>query len=99
MFNVKYLACTTIEEFFDESKNDASKRAYNLKSIKIESADGRLGNNSSSPMSDTDSIISISDLYSLVKTYDKDFSSGKTTDHLRSRLSRSGETSAKIIRL
>ena len=73
MFNVKYLACTTIEEFFDESKNDASKRAYNLKSIKIEPVSGREGKNPTTPFAETGSTISISDLYSLVKTYDKDF--------------------------
>lgn len=70
-----YLAVTTIEEYFDESKNSASRRAYNLKAIKIEPADGRLEiKNSTSPMSNAGSTISISDLYALVKTYDKKFS-------------------------
>ena len=69
-----YLAVSTVEEYYDESKRSVSKRAYNLKAIKIESADGRLENTvSTSPMSDTDSIISISELYSLVKQYDKNF--------------------------
>lgn len=76
IYNSKeYLAVTTVEEYYDESKNGVSRRAYNLKNIKIESADGRLEKISTSPMSDTDSTISISDLYALVKGYDKDFKS------------------------
>lgn len=76
IYNSKeYLAVTTVEEYYDESKNGVSRRAYNLKNIKIESADGRLEKISTSPMSDTDSTISISDLYALVKDYDKDFKS------------------------
>lgn len=76
IYNSKeYLAVTTVEEYYDESKNGVSRRAYNLKNIKIESADGRLEKISTSPMSDTDSTISISDLYALVKSYDKDFKS------------------------
>lgn len=76
IYNSKeYLAVTTVEEYYDESKNGVSRRAYNLKNIKIESADGRLEKISTSPMSDADSTISISDLYALVKGYDKDFKS------------------------
>jgi hypothetical protein len=76
IYNSKeYLAVTTVEEYYDESKNGVSRRAYNLKNIKIESADGRLEKISTSPMSDTDSTVSISDLYALVKGYDKDFKS------------------------
>lgn len=76
IYNSKeYLAVTTVEEYYDESKNGVSRRAYNLKNIKIESADGRLEKISTSPMSDTDSTTSISDLYALVKGYDKDFKS------------------------
>ena len=71
-----YLAVTTIEEYFDESNNSALRRAYNLKAIKIEPADGRLEINSTSPLSDAGSTISISNLYNLVKTNDKDFSAG-----------------------
>ena len=71
-----YLAVTTIEEYFDESNNSALRRAYNLKAIKIEPADGRLEINSTSPLSDAGSTISISNLYNLVKTNDKNFSAG-----------------------
>ena len=71
--NSEYIAVTTVEEYYNESVNDISRRAYNLKSIKIEPADGRLEKISTSPMSDTGSTISISDLYSLVKSNDKNF--------------------------
>lgn len=71
--NSEYIAVTTVEEYYNESVNDVSRRAYNLKSIKIEPADGRLEKISTSPMSDTGSTISISDLYSLVKSNDKNF--------------------------
>ncbi len=71
--NSEYIAVTTVEEYYNESVNDFSKRAYNLKSIKIEPADGRLEKISTSPMSGTGSTISISDLYSLVKSNDKNF--------------------------
>ena len=71
-----YLAVTTIEEYFDGSNNSALRRAYNLKAIKIEPADGRLEINSTSPLSDAGSTISISNLYNLVKTNDKNFSAG-----------------------
>lgn len=71
--NSEYIAVTTVEEYYNESVNDVSRRAYNLKSIKIEPADGRLEKISTSPMSGTGSAISISDLYSLVKSNDKNF--------------------------
>lgn len=71
--NSEYIAVTTVEEYYNESVNDVSRRAYNLKSIKIEPADGRLEKISTSPMSGTGSTISISDLYSLVKSNDKNF--------------------------
>lgn len=50
-----------------------SRRAYNLKAIKIEPAGGQLGINSSSSVPVTDSTYSISNLYEFVKIYDKDF--------------------------
>ena len=70
--NDLYIAKVTVEEYGAEN---GGRRFYNLKTIKIESADGRLEKISTSPMSDTDSTISISDLYALVKGYDKDFKS------------------------
>ncbi len=72
-----YIAKITVEEFYNETSKDVSKRAYNLKAIKIEPAGGQIGNNSSSSIPDTDSMISVSNLYALVKQYDKDFTPGK----------------------
>ena len=69
-----YIAKTTVEEFYNQTSNNISRRAYNLKAIKIEPAGGQLGNISSSSRPDTSSINSIADLYALVKTFDKDFS-------------------------
>ena len=66
-----------MEECYNETINGPDRRAYNLKVIKIEPVGGQLGNDSSSSVPVTDSKVSISDLYSLVKTYDKDFHSGK----------------------
>ncbi len=70
--NDLYIAKVTEEEYGAEN---GGRRFYNLKGIKIESADGRLEKISTSPMSGTDSTISVSDLYALVKGYDKDFKS------------------------
>ncbi len=47
-----------------------------MKAIKIEPAGGQIGNTSSSSVPVTGSTISISNLYNLVKTNDKDFSAG-----------------------
>lgn len=70
--NDLYIAKVTVEEYGAEN---GGRRFYNLKGIKIESAGGQLGITSSSSRPDTDSTISISDLYALVKGYDKDFKS------------------------
>lgn len=72
-----YIAKVSVEEFLDTSTNEIKRKAYHLKGIKIETADGRAieGNpTTSTSRSDTVSIKSISDLFNLVKTYDKDFS-------------------------
>ena len=71
-----YIAKSTVEEFFNISSNDVARKAYNLKAIKIEPAGGQIGNTSSSSVPGTGSTISISNLYDLVKTNDKDFSAG-----------------------
>ena len=71
-----YIAKSTVEEFFNISSNDVARKAYNLKAIKIEPAGGQIGNTSSSSVPVTGSTISISNLYNLVKTNDKDFSAG-----------------------
>ncbi len=69
-----YIAKTTIEEYYNETIKNAARRAYNLKAIKIEPVGGQLGLKSSSSIPGTSSIVSIADLYELVKTYDKEFS-------------------------
>ncbi len=70
-----YIAKITVEEYYNQGKNNISRKAYNLKAIKIEPAGGQFRiNNSSSSVPVTDSIYSISDLYEFVKTFDKDFS-------------------------
>lgn len=69
-----YIAKTTVEEFYNQGKNGVSRKAYNLKAIKIEPAGGQFRiKNSSSSVPVTDSIYSIADLYKFVKSYDKDF--------------------------
>lgn len=75
-----YIAKSTVEEFYNETTKGVSRRAYNLKAIKIEPAGGQLGISSSSSRPVTDSTLSISSLYSLVKTYDKDFHPGKAVN-------------------
>lgn len=70
--NDLYIAKVTVEEYGAEN---GGRRFYNLKTIKIEPAGGQLGITSTSSRPDTDSTISISDLYALVKGYDKDFKS------------------------
>ncbi len=72
--NRQYIAKTTVEEYYNETIDDVSRRAYNLKAIKIEPVGGQIGDNSSSSIPDTSSIISISDLYKFVNSFDKDFS-------------------------
>ena len=70
----QYVAKTTVEEYYNESTDDISQRAYNLKAIKIEPAGGQLGTSSSSSVPITDSVNSISGLFRFVKAYDKEFS-------------------------
>ena len=64
------------EEFDDVNSDGAIKRAYQLQTVKIETADGHaIDNNISTSMSrsDTVSINTVSDLFNLVKTSDKNF--------------------------
>lgn len=73
---VVYIAKVSVEEFIDTSTNESKRKAYHLRAIKIETADGwSKDNNESSytPRSNTVSIDSISDLVEFVKTYDKEF--------------------------
>ena len=58
-------------------------REYNLKAIKIEPAGGQLGIKSSSSIPDTSSIISISNLFAIVKRYDKNSSPTKFSIFLK----------------
>lgn len=57
-------------------------RAYNLKAIKIEPAGGGEGINPTTHNVGLGSIDSISDLFNLVKTFDKDFYAGKSVNPL-----------------
>ena len=69
-----YVAKIAVEEFYNEGTKNADRKAYHLQGIKIESAGGRFAVNTVlTPMPGTDSINSISDLFKLVKTYDKEF--------------------------
>ena len=69
-----YIAKVTVEEY--GSSENAGRRFYNLRGIKIEPVGGAPDANASyGTVPDTDSTVSISDLYALVKQYDKDFSS------------------------
>lgn len=70
---VPYIAKVTVEEY--GAGEEAHRRFYNLRGIKIEPVGGAPDAYTSyDTMPDTDSMISISDLYALVKTYDKKFS-------------------------
>ena len=68
-----FVDTTVSQKDYTETNGSVSRRAYNLKAIKIEPAGGQLGISSSSSRPDTSSTISVSDLYALVKRYDKDF--------------------------
>ena len=71
----QYIAKITVEEYFDEGTKEVNRKAYNLQGIKIEPAGGRfIANANTTSMPYTGSTISISDLFSLVKTFDKKFS-------------------------
>lgn len=64
----KYIAKISVEEFYDMGTNSIKKKVYHLRTIKIEPADGRSeGNPSTTPRSDTNSIKSVSDLFTFVK--------------------------------
>ena len=69
----EYIAKVSVEEYLDEGSGTIKRKAYHLQSIKIEAADGHATDKMSASMSrsDTASIDSISDLFKLVKTSDK----------------------------
>ncbi len=70
-----YIAKTTVEEYLDTNSKTIKRKGYHLRAIKIETAGGRATEETSASTSrpDTVSINSISDLFNLVKTYDKEF--------------------------
>lgn len=69
---VPYIAKVTVEE--NGADEEAHRRFYNLRGIKIEPVGGAPDAYTSyGTMPDTDSMVSISDLYTLIKTYDKKF--------------------------
>ena len=72
----------TVEEFFSDASDPNDKRFHNLRYIeKVADSIGSLTRNNSYGAESTNdastTIYSIADLYSLVKTYDKDFHAGK----------------------
>lgn len=70
--------CCRIEEFYDESKNADSLRAYNLRAIKIEPAGGREGIIPTTPVAGKDSTsISLAELFGIVKQHDERFTEGR----------------------
>ncbi len=74
----------TIEEYYHDHKHTNERTFHNLKYIeKVADVGGRTADQSLHGVSTNDNHAtnySISDLYSLVNKYDKDFSSGKTVD-------------------
>ena len=70
--NRLYVSKLTVEEY--RSGTDTNKRFYNLAEIKMSPALGGLSdNNTASTMRISDDINSVTQLYSFVKAYDKDF--------------------------
>lgn len=70
--NQLYVSKLTVEEY--RSGMDTNKRFYNLAEIKMSPALGGLSdNNTASTMRISDDINSVTQLYSFVKAYDKDF--------------------------
>jgi len=67
--NRTYIAKTTIEEYYNETISGVSQRAYILKTIKIEATSSvGIGENHHTPiMEDNASVVSIADLFALVK--------------------------------
>ena len=76
---VPYIAKVTVEEY--GAGEEAHRRFYNLRGIKIEPVGGAPDAYTSyGTMPNTDSMVSISGLYSLVKQFDKDFHPGKAVN-------------------
>lgn len=70
--------CCRIKEFYDESKNADSLRAYNLRAIKIEPAGGSEGKTPTTPFAGKGSTsISIAELFRVVKQHDERFTEGR----------------------
>ncbi len=72
----EYLAVTTVEEFYDEGRKGVFRRAYNLNNIEISPVAVPQFFNPADTTSDSGGklhAVSISDLFGLVKTFDKEF--------------------------
>ena len=65
-------------KFFNNSSNDVAHKAYNLKAIKIEPADGRLEINSTSPLSDAGSTTSIANSPNGILSVSEGLTDGKS---------------------
>ena len=75
-----YLAKLTVEEFGNSATKDTQRRLYNVRDIKIEPAENIGFTNESLARSFSESSdMSISDLYTLVKSFDEDFYLNKRT--------------------
>lgn len=72
-----YLAKMSVDESYSPGKNETNKKFYHVRSIEIETAPSvGIGNSHTPIMESTVSNYTVSDLYTFVKQFDKDFSAG-----------------------
>ena len=70
-----YIAKMAVDESHAPGQDDTNKKFYHVRAIEIETAPSvGIGKSHTPIIEDTVSTVSISDLYELVKTFDKDFS-------------------------
>ncbi len=69
-----YIAKMAVDESYAPGQNDTNKKFYHVRAIKIEPISSvGIGVNHIPIMDETGSVIIVSDLFNLVKTYDKEF--------------------------
>ena len=72
-----YLAKMSVDESYSPGQNETNKKFYHVRSIEIETAPSvGIGNSHTPIMESTVSNYTVSDLYTFVKRFDKDFSAG-----------------------
>ena len=72
-----YLAKMSVDESYSPGQNETNKKFYHVRSIEIETAPSvGIGNSHTPIMESTVSNYTVSDLYTFVKQFDKDFSAG-----------------------